>query len=264
MSSANRFSGMRRFYLLGQLLKRDLLERYMGSLAGLAWSVLHPLVLVVLYVFVFTWVFKARPVAGGALDFAAFVLCGLLAWIALQESVSQSASSLIRNATLIKRIPFPAEILPVAVTLSGLVHQLAATLVFVAVLHGALNVTLTQLPLLPLLWVLQWTLTLGLCLLVASLNVFVRDIQHLVHLSFSLLFWMTPLVYDPAMVPARVRWLLELNPLTHLVLGYRRVFLGQPGPSLAGWLFLAGAASAVLAFGLLATRRLRGRFADFL
>ncbi|MGI8784764.1 MAG: ABC transporter permease [Acidobacteriota bacterium] len=254
----------RRGYLVAQLVKRDLRERYIGSAAGLLWSVLHPLVLVALYTFVITFVFKVRAVEGGPRGYAAFVLCGLLPWIALQESIVQSAASLVKNAPLIKKIRFPAEVVPVGVVFSSLLHQLIGTVVFVVILHQSIRFGPGSLPGLLLLLALQVALALGLGWLVASLNVFVRDTQHVVQLSFSLLFWLTPLVYDRSMVPDRLRWLVDVNPLSHLVAGYRAVFLGTSGPLSQGWLVLASWAVVLLFFGYFTIQRLKGRFADYL
>ena len=238
-------------YLLSQLVWRDIRSRYLGSLVGLFWSLLNPLLQLVVYTLVFSLILTDRLMAeGSTARFAELLFCGLLPFLALQESVTRSARVYLDFANLIKKAAVPLEVLPLSLVLSALMHQLVGTIVLLSViaLTGSLNVS--TLPwLLPLLG-LQLLLMIGPSLLVSAVNVLFRDLAQMLGVVFMVLFWATPIVYGRGeQIPGWLNWLLAFNPLTHLVEAYRFTFFGAQQPSLVGLAYCVLWAVALLLAG---------------
>lgn len=252
----------RHVFLLRELVKRDFRGRYAGSLLGFVWSLIQPLWLLVLFSFVFASVLRISPLGERTSSFAVFLFAGLLPWMAIHEGVLRGSTAITDNAELVKKLSFPSEILVLAVVLAALLHQLIATVIFIAALAVVGELSPLTLPLLAVAVPLQTALALGLGLLLASVHVFFRDTAQILGLVFNAWFYLTPIVYPLELVPERYRFLIEANPLTHLVGLYRQAFLG---PSLAldpglGWLALF--AVALLGAGLALFRRLKPAFVD--
>lgn len=222
-------------YLIRELVARDVYTRYIGSLVGIFWSILNPLLQLILYTIVFAGVLDQRfDEKGSTVRFALYLFCALLPWMAVQESVTRSSQAFIGNANLIKKIRFPLEALPLGNVLSALVHQLLGSVVLVIALLVDGSLSYRTLPLVALLLLCQMSMMYGLSLTMACLNVFVRDIAQILGVGFMLFFWITPIVYPKARAPGAFRWVLDLNPLTHMVEAYRYAFIGNPLPSWPG------------------------------
>jgi lipopolysaccharide transport system permease protein len=254
----------RHIFLLRELVKRDFQGRYAGSLLGFVWSLVQPLWLIALFTFVFSTVMKISPMGTRTEHFAVFLFGGLLPWTALHEGVLRSSTAITDNASLVKKLRFPAEILVLAVVLAALLHEAIAALVFVGVLLAVGELSVRTLPLLLVAVPLQVGLTLGLGLLVSAVHVFFRDTAQLLSMLFQVWFYLTPIVYPLALVPERFRPWLELNPLTSLVELYRSAFFGgSVGEAAAqGALPLAVAVFVILSGGLWLFRSLKLAFVD--
>jgi homopolymeric O-antigen transport system permease protein len=250
-------------FLLRELVKRDFQGRYAGSLLGLVWSFVQPLWMLLLFTFVFSTVMRI-PLAGSrAGSFPIFLFCGLLPWAAIQEGVLRASTAITDNASLVKKLRFPAEILVLAVVLAALLHEAIAAALFLGVLAVRGDLTWSGLPLLLLAVPLQIALTLGLGLLLGALHVFFRDTAQILGMAFTGWFYLTPIVYPAALVPARFRSWLDLNPLTPLVEMYRQAFLGGGETAIVpGTGVLALAAAVLLSAGFWAFRSLKPAFVD--
>src|SRR5262245_12435751 len=216
-------------FLLKELVKRDFQGRYAGSVLGFAWSLVQPLWQILLFTFVFSTVLKVSPAGTRTGHFAIFLFGGLLPWTALHEGVLRASTAVTDNASLVKKLRFPSEVLVLAVVLAALLHQAIAAAIFVVVLAAVRELSWSGLPLLLVALPLQVGLTLGLGLLVAAVHVFFRDTAQALGLVFNVWFYLTPIVYPLALVPERFRAWVELNPLTALVGLYRRAFFGGGG-----------------------------------
>lgn len=252
--------------LLRELILRRIRSRYIGSIFGGAWSILNPLLQLILYTVVFSVILELRfGEDQSTFRFAEFLFCALLPWMAVHEGVIQSTHSLIENANIIKKLRFPLEVIPLSTVLAAVFHQLAGALVFaiVILISGSLNWIFLPL-ILPIL-AIQIVLTYGLALLTSILQVYFRDMAQVVTLTFMALFWITPIVYpkDRA-AQAGLEWILNANPLTHLVEAYRLAFLGQPPVSVEGVAYLFVFAALVLILGKLLLRRTRKELVDLL
>ncbi len=249
-------------FLLKQLVKRDFQGRYAGSLLGFAWSFVQPLWMLLLFTFVFSSVMKITPTGTHTHHFAIFLFSGLLPWMALQEGASRASTAITDNASLVKKLRFPSEILVLAVVLAALLHEAIAACIFVGVLTVVGELAWRGLPLLLVAIPLQVSLTLGLGLLLASTQVFFRDTAQVIGMVFTAWFYLTPIVYPLSYVPARFLPWIERNPLTGLVGLYRQAFLGGGVVSVRATLLLAAVSVVLLSAGLWLFTRLKSAFVD--
>jgi lipopolysaccharide transport system permease protein len=215
--------------LLTQMLIRSVAARYRGSLLGFVWSFAYPLMMLAVYTFVFGIVFKARwGIAGLEDNRAAYPLimfCGMAVFNIFSESVSVSTGVIVHNPSFVKKVVFPLEILPLCTVLTSLVFGMAwfaLLLLGIALFLQQVFWTMLLLPLalLPLLF-----LSAGVSLLMASLGVYLRDMQQLVGIVLQMLFFMTPIFYPVSLVPESLRWVLHGNPLTAVVEHTRMLLL---------------------------------------
>jgi lipopolysaccharide transport system permease protein len=249
--------------LVHSLVARELKARYRGSFLGYFWSFVNPLLLLLIYTFVFTVVMPGAR-GTGLEPFPVFMFCGILPWTWFSSSLLDASNVLIAGGNLIKKVMFPAEVLPVVSVLAGLVHFCLGLPILAAFLiYYHVPLTPTDLLWLPVIVLVQLTLTTGLALLVAALTVHFRDVRDLLANLLTLWFFATPIIYPLSQAPAAVRRVLNLNPFTHLAVSYQEV-LFVPGP-FAQWrrlLALGVAAIAVFFFGYFVFDRLRDTFAE--
>lgn len=249
--------------LIRTLVLREIQARYRGSLADAVWTLLHPLLLMVVYFFVFGIVLRARfagdPSPAG---FVLYFFAGMLPWLAFSEAVGRAPFVLLEGRTLIKKIRFPMEILPANPVFAGLLTQAIATafyLVALAVFRHGLPVTAVALP---LALVPQVLFTLGLCWLLAALGLFIRDLGQIIGFLLTLWFFLTPICYPETALPAWALRPLTLSPVYQLVHSYRAMLLEArlPGFSSLAMLWTVSILTALV--GYFVFQRLRPSFAD--
>lgn len=235
--------------LIQSLVARELKARYRGSLLGFFWSFLNPLLLLLIYTFVFTVVMPgAHPAA--LEPFALFMFCGILPWTWFSASLLESSNVLIAGGNLIKKVLFPAEVLPIVTVLANLVHFCLGLVILAAFfVYYRVPMTAADLWWFPVVVLVQLTLTLGLALFVSAMTVHFRDLRDLLANLLTVWFFATPIIYPLAQAPPTVRTLLNLNPFTHLAVAYQEV-LFTPGPFTQWPRLLAVGVASVLVLGL--------------
>jgi len=252
-----------RFDLVLSLAKRELAARYKGSVLGILWALLTPIVMIAIFTIIFAGIFKAKfGVSSSSWDYALYLFCGLLPWNAFQESVQLSSTTIVGHANLVKRVVFPLETLPVSQSLAAIANQMFGTLallVAVLILRRELHPTIL---LLPVLLIPQFIATLGAAWLLAALGVFVRDIVQGVSLVLMAWLYLTPIIYPESMVPPRYQSLVDLNPFTPLVRSYRRIFLEGSLPDWRGLAYFSIFAVASFLIGYWWFAKSRKNFAD--
>ena len=253
----------KRSELIFSLAKRELLTRYKGSVLGLIWAVLTPVVMIVIFTFIFAGLFGARfGNSNSHWDYAIYLYCGLVPWTMFQDTLQQSATTIVSHANLVKRVVFPLETLPVSLAISALGNQLFATIALIlaaVIIQRDVHITALWLPILLLP---QLLIAIGGAWLIASLGVFLRDIVQGVSLVLMAWMYLTPIMYPESYVPERFKLLMNLNPFTTLVRSYRRIFLdGQP-PDWWGLGYLTLIALLVFILGYWWFARTRKNFAD--
>ena len=252
--------------LLATLVNRELKARYRGSVLGFFWSLINPLLLLGVYTFVFSFVF--RPRIAGAEPYALFLMAGLFPWIWISGSLLEGTQSLVANAGMIRKAVFPAEILPIVSVLANLVHFLLA----LPVLGGALVVGRFAgfevggwwAVLLPAVIVLQLPLLGGLCLGLAALNVHFKDVKDIVTNLLTLWFFLTPILYPLEAVSIRPLYLVVawLNPFTPFIRAYQALLFDGVLPPWELWLQMLLWGAAVWAVGSWLFERLSESLAE--
>ena len=249
--------------LVQSLVARELKARYRGSALGVLWSFVNPLLLLSIYTFVFTAVMPGARSAGIE-PFSLFLFCGILPWTWFSSSLLESTNALIAGGNLIRKVLFPAEVLPIVSVFSGLVHFCLGLPILAAFfLYYRVPVPLTDLAWFPVIVAEQLLLTLGLALMLSALTVHFRDLRDLVANVLTLAFFLTPILYPLSQAPAWARPYLNVNPFTTLAVSYQEV-LAIPGP-FDGWprLLVFGLISLVVfAVGYFVFDRLRDTLAE--
>ncbi len=218
LSSLLRYRG-----LIQALVARELKARYRGSVLGFVWSFVNPLLLLSVYSLVFMTIMqnndpRTRP-------FAVFMFCGLLPWTWFSTALTEATSSLITGGNLIKKVLFPAEVLPIVSVLANMVHFALGLLILAAFMIGFRHYpNASALPWFPVVVAIQLVFTLGLALALSALTVHFRDIRDLLANFLTLWFFATPIVY-PYFMPAvdRFLWIFRLNPFYHLAVSYQEI-----------------------------------------
>jgi lipopolysaccharide transport system permease protein len=251
--------------LLFQLVRRDFEQRFVGSAAGWVWGLIHPLVLLASWAFVFQVCLHQKPPAGEVTsNYTVFLACGFLPWLLFQDTVTRSATSLIEQSNLITKTVFPSEIVPVSVFLSSLIHHLLALSVVLAVVGVWLREVSPMALLLPLYMVLLGLFAIGVGWIVSSLQVYVRDTAQLLTVIMTFWFWLTPILVSEQQVPEKLRFVVRLNPLAYLVRAYRERLLSYRPPSWEELAVIAFFAFTSFVLGGLFFRHLKRGFADVL
>jgi ABC-type polysaccharide/polyol phosphate export permease len=249
--------------LIQSLVARELKARYRGSVLGFVWSFINPLLLLAIYSFIFTTIMPNR--VEGAQPYALFMLCGILPWTWFSASLTEAAGSLISGGNLIKKVLFPAEVLPIVSVLANMMHFFLALPIVVVFLviyrHPPDAVDLVWLPVVILV---QLVFSIGLALVLAALAVHFRDIRDVLANLLTLWFFSTPIIYpwfQPELQPYVS--LFNLNPFTHLAVSYQEL-LFFPGPfGHWKWLVVLGGVSVVVFLaGYWLFDRLRDSFAE--
>lgn len=244
-------------YFLRNMVVRDLKVRYKGSALGFLWSLMNPLLMMLVLSLVFSVAFKiSMP------HYPIFLLCGLLPWNFFAVSVSNATGSVVGQAGLLKKVAFPREILPLASILANLVHfGIGLLILFIFLIAFKIPLGLPVVTL-PLVIFLQVVFVLGFSLILSSLNVFYRDVQQILEVLLLIWFYLTPVFYSLSMIPGRFHRLYLLNPMASLVTMYRALLFENRWPSAN--VILAGVAISALAFlmGNFVFRKYTFRFAE--
>jgi len=251
--------------LLWQMVRREVVGRYRGSVAGIAWSLVNPLMMLAVYTFVFSVVFQARWSGGesqGRAAFAINVFVGMIVHGLFAECINRAPTLVLSNANYVRKVVFPLEILPWVSMGSALFHAamaLVVLLAFLLVQQGGLHPTVLLLPLVLLPLVL---LTMGLSWFLASLGVFLRDIAQVTGILTTIALFMSPVFYPVQVLPPAYRWVFYVNPLTFPIEQARQVLVVGGTPNWLARAVYAAGARLVAALGLAWFQRTRKGFAD--
>jgi lipopolysaccharide transport system permease protein len=251
--------------LLRQFMRRDIEGRYKGSLLGMIWSFINPLVMLIIYSFIFSIVFKARwrPQGEANLgEFAITLFAGLIAFNIFSETVNRAPGLIIANPNYVKKVIFPLEILPVSTLGATLFHGLISVVILISgklLIMGTLSPMILLLPLviLPLLW-----LTLGLSWILASLGVFLRDTGYAIGIITQILFFMSPIFYPIEAIPQKYRFVLRINPLSGILENFRYILIWDRLPDLGGWFIQVFISLAIFVIGYMWFMKTKPGFAD--
>jgi lipopolysaccharide transport system permease protein len=252
--------------LISQMIRRDVVGRYRGSFMGLTWSLINPMIMLAVYTFVFGTVFKARwsGGSGSKAEFAMLLFAGLLTFNLFSECISRAPSLITGNQNYVKKVVFPLEIYPFVAIGSALFHffvGVAVWLGFYVVFFGLPPLTILALPIVILPHLL---IIIGLCWILASLGVFLRDLAQVIGVFTTILMFMSPIFYPATEVGERFRWWFQLNPIAHSVEHARAVMIWGHFPSVLEWTGMLAFSLLIAAAGFAWFQKTRKGFADVL
>jgi len=253
--------------LILQMIKRDVIGRYQGSVMGLAWSFLNPIVMLAVYTFVFSVVFKSRWGVGGdesKTQFALVLFVGMIVHGLFAEVLNRAPSVILSNVNYVKRVVFPLEILPVITMGAALFHSVISLLVLLGafiVFNGYLHWTVIFMPLVLLPFIV---LTLGIAWMLTSLGVFVRDIGQTIGIVVTVMMFLSPVFYPVTALPEEFRPFLMANPLTFIIEQSREVMIWGHLPDFTGVALYTIESCVVAWLGFAWFQKTRKGFADVL
>lgn len=246
--------------LLFSITARDIKVRYKQAALGMAWAILQPLLLMVIFTIVFSR-FVRIPTDG--VPYPIFSYCGLLPWTFFASSLAFAIPSLVSNINLVTKIYFPREIFPIAAVAASFFDFVIASVVFVGMmLYYRVTVSMTMLVMVPVLVVIQILLTFGVVFVLSAVNVFFRDIRYIVPLGVQIWMFISPVIYPMSLVPVRFRFIYSLNPMAVLLDGYRSLILAGEMPPLKLLGLAAGVSVGLFVLSYRIFKKLEMRFAD--
>jgi lipopolysaccharide transport system permease protein len=246
-------------WLVLELVKREVKIRYRGTWLGFFWSLLNPLIMTGVYTIVFSLVFRVDIP-----KYPVFLLCGLLPWTWLNESIMTGTNCLVDRPGFVKDAIFPSRILPVtsiAASMMNYVFSLPILLIIIVIFQVPLT---WYLLFLPMVMAVQFLFILGIVYLLATFNVFFRDLRYIIQNLLMALFFLTPVMYDITTIPVHFQVLFKLNPIAHIMNDYRNIFFYNTWPDWRDMGIVIAIAIALLILGTWAFESYRERFAEYL
>lgn len=243
--------------LLKTNVQKEIRGKYKGSFLGVLWSFLNPLLMVLVYALVFPYIMRVKQD-----NYLVFLITGVIPWNFFTTCVTSGCNCVWINGGIIKKVYFPREILPISVVASGLINFLiSCIIILIFVIAGGIMPTFNLLWL-PVIAIIQALLTLGVLFILSAINVYVRDIEYLVGFILQLIFYATPILYNATMFPEKYRWILYLNPMTHIIDAYRSIFYYGLMPELKSLVFIGILSLCVFIVGYQIFRKLEKGFAE--
>ncbi len=250
--------------LVQSMVKREIIGRYRGSIMGLMWSFVNPILMLSVYTFVFSVVFKARWQGGSdsKTEFALIVFSGLMMFNLFAESINRSPTLILGNVSYVKKVVFPLELLTLIIFSSAVFHfliSLLVWLVFFCVFFGTPPLTIFWLPIILIPLALN---TLGLSWFLASLGVYIRDIAQFVSIFLTVLMFLSPIFYPVASLPDEYHRLMNVNPLTFVVEQARETMIFGRSIDFTNWLIQTAFSALIACLGFYWFQKTRRGFAD--
>ncbi len=254
--------------LVRQLFVREIQSRYRGSILGLLWSFVTPLLMLFIYTFVFKYIFKARWSVPGndgeVLNFAMMLFLGLIIHGMIADILNRSPGLILENVNFVKKVVFPLEILPVVVLLSALFNFIVGFILLLGFVVVELHTIPVTALLAPLIFVPYLLMLLGISWMLAALGVYIRDIQHITGTLATLLLFLSPIFYSIDILPEYLQKLILLNPIAVIVEAFRSVVIYGEIPEYLSLLVYSGVAVLMALMGYFLFQRSKRGFADVL
>ena len=195
-------------------IKKEIRGKYKGSFLGILWSFVNPLLSVLVYAIVFPLILKSSQD-----NYVTFLIVGILPWTWFVTTVNQGTFCILANAGIIKKVYFPREILPISVVTSGMVNFLISCLIiFVFLIVGGIGFS-PYILLLPFIIIVQYVLSLGIIFITSAIDVYIRDAEYIINFFVNMLFYATPILYSSEIIPEKMRWIVDINPMAIIING---------------------------------------------
>lgn len=243
--------------LLKNNVKKEIRGKYKNSALGVIWTFLNPLLQLLVYALIFPLILRSTQPF-----YVVFVCVGLVPWTFFTTSVSQSAWTIISNGNIVKKVYFPREILPISIVTSAMINFLISTIIIVAfcLIYG-LGLT-KYIIFFPLVLIIQYILQLAISFVLSAFTVYLRDLEHFIQIILQVLFYATPIVYAAQDIPTAFQMVMKLNPMAHIINGYRSIFYYQTMPDLKALFILLAISVIACIGGYFIFRKLQKGFAE--
>jgi lipopolysaccharide transport system permease protein len=252
--------------LIFELTKREIFDRYTGQVFGVFWSIVHPLLITLLYIFIFGFVFEVRM--GGTLNtplnYSSYLLAGIIPWLVFQEVLGKSSTLILANSNIVKQVIFPIEVLPIKNVLASLVTEtvfFGLLIIYVLITNHTLPWTYVLIPILVLFQVFA---LVGVSYLFSSVGVYFRDLKDFVQIFLSVAIFILPVLYLPESIPAALRPILYLNPISYMIWVYQDVFYFGSFMHPWAWVIFGLGSLIIFVFGYRIFRKLKVMFGNVL
>ena len=243
--------------LLKTNVKKEIRGKYKNSFLGVLWSFLNPLLQIAVYAIVFPLILRNTQE-----NYVIFLCCGLIPWTFFSTAISRAAFTMVENGNILKKVYFPREILPISIVTSEAVNFFISTIIIIGfVIFGGLGIT-KYIIFYPIVLFAQYLLLIAISFIVSSISVYIRDLQHLVGVALQLLFYGTPIVYASETIPENFKWILNINPMTYIINGYRDIFYNQTMIDIKPLLILILCSIVACVIGYLIFNKLQKGFAE--
>jgi ABC-2 type transport system permease protein len=243
--------------MLFSMVKKDLRTRYRGSFLGFLWTFINPLLQLIVYSIVFSTIMRMN-----IYNFAMFLFVALLPWIFFSTSITQSTTIVMANSNLVKKIYFPRIILPISVALTGFMNMIFGfVIVFIALIIFKIQLS-ASIILLPIVMINELLFVIGLNIVFSALNIFFRDLEHILGIITMAWFYLTPIIFPVTMIPDKYLKLFFLNPMTSIILPYRDILYYGLWPSKKSLLLVFLMSLCFDIFAFIFFDRLQRRFAE--
>ena len=243
--------------LLKTNIKKEIRGKYKGSWLGVIWTFLNPLLMLLVYSFVFPYILRVKVE-----NYTMFMMIALIPWNFFTTAITSGVGCIVANDNLLKKVYFPREIIPISVVTSALVNfVITCIIMFVFIIASGLGFSIYAL-LMPLIIIIQYIFTLGFVFILSAITVFVRDVDHFVNVFLTLAFYGTPIIYTPEMLPDKFQWVIKLNPMAQMINAYRDILYKKQLPDFNSLGIWCAAGLTILIIGYLIFRKLERRFAE--
>ena len=244
--------------MIYSLVRKDLRGRYKGSLLGFFWTFLNPMLQLIVYTLVFSTIMRM-----GIEKYYLFLFVALIPWMFLSTSVMGGASCIIAQQSLVTKIYFPREVIPIAHVTSAFVNMLYCfIIVFIVVFLSKVPVSLGALLCLPVIMIIQYILALGIAFLVSAVTVYIRDLEHILGILTMAWMYLTPVIYPITMVPERYMAIFRLNPMTPITIAYRDILYFGKLPEMSTLVQAFELGIVFLVLGVAVFSKLKRHFAE--
>lgn len=238
-------------------VKKDIRGKYKGSFLGVLWSFINPLLSVLVYAIVFPYIMRIKVE-----NYLIYLITGIIPWTFFTSSINMGIISILSNADIIKKVYFPRIILPISTVTSCLVNFIISCIIILLFCIGSgLGISI-QILWLPIIAIIQYIMLLGFTFILSAIEMYMRDIEHIVNFILSMAFYVTPILYTPDIFPTKLSWVLKLNPMAYLVNAYRSIFFYQKMPDIIGIGIVSAFSAIIFLIGYFIFEKLQKGFAE--
>lgn len=247
--------------IMFNIFKLNVRDRYLGSRFGMLWSLINPLLIMAIYIYVFGFVFNSRlPGSEKSITYVIWLISGFAPWLAISDGIVSSTNSVVAGSSLVKNIAFKSELLPIAAAMVGIFPMTVGLVVLIVLLIIEGSGISIHLLWLLLIIPIQMLFLAGVGFFLSAWDVFVRDIGQIISSALMLILFFTPIFYPVESLPGPVQKLTVFNPFHHLVQSFRNVLVYHTSPDLEGLCYVACVILILWYLGLKFFRRLKGSF----